>query len=213
MTVTSCQRTYALNSSIVGTYPSYLEDNTDHSIKIKEAKKTANSYIVPPNTILIIPVNVRGNGGDVANTGISTSINPSSVGILWQTSPDLITLGDINADKKVSITANSESGNAVIAAYSGDGQTGDILWSWHIWVTDYDPSKGKTYTITNSAGASYTFMDRDLGALSSVCCRDRYWSSASYCNTGYYLFFNRLSVEPEHNTSKAFGFSIRCVKE
>jgi len=346
MTITSCQITYA--SDIV--------------------QETANSYIMPPNGFLRIPVNVRGNGGDVANTGISTRINPSSVGILWQTSPNLIVLGEIGMDKKVNIISSSKSGNAVIAAYSGEHQTGNILWSWHIWVTDYNPDTGKTCTIINTAGASYTFMDRDLGAttstpglsttlgllyqwgrkdpfprsysafpdiepilynvfgigdisiitkesvsevfnlkntimhpltfytgsdwystsihndalwggadirrpsaktifdpcpagwrvppwkgsaspwsafttenflwsdkdqgrtyngafypssdmqygvygaLSSVGFRDRYWSAASYCNTGYYLLFNKFGVDPQHNTSKSFGFSVRCVK-
>ena len=28
------------------------------------------------------------------------------------------------------------SGNAVIAATDADGNT---LWSWHLWITDYDP--------------------------------------------------------------------------
>ena len=121
-----------------------------------ETIKKANSYIVAPGSKLTIPVNVRGNGGDVVNTSLSTSIDPASVGIVWETSPNLISLGTLSDDKKVSITAGSESGNAVIAAYSGADHTGDILWSWHIWVTNYNPS------------LSSSIMDRNLGATTAT---------------------------------------------
>ena len=36
----------------------------------------ANCYIIAPSSSLTIPVNVRGNGGDVAGTGLSTGISP-----------------------------------------------------------------------------------------------------------------------------------------
>jgi len=137
-----------------------------------EVTSTANCYIIAPGSSLNVPVNVRGNGGDVAGTGLSTVINPSSLGILWETSADLISLGDLS-DNKVTVTTGSATGNAVIAAYSGADQAGTILWSWHIWVTDYDPDNdtdpdsGTTFTIINSKGFSYDFMDRNLGATTA----------------------------------------------
>jgi len=139
----------------------------DSSTEVKKVHNTANSYMMTPSSMINIPVNVRGNGGDVANTELSTSIAPASVGILWETSPDLISLSELSSDTTVTIAASSELGNSVIAAYSGENQTGEILWSWHIWVTDYDPAIGDTFTVTNSAGASYTFMDRNLGATTA----------------------------------------------
>ena len=142
-----------------------LDSSTE--VLAKNVSTTANSYIMTPSSILNMPVNVRGNGGDVADTELSTSISPVSVGVLWETSPGLISLGEIS-DNKVRITTSAESGNAVIAAYDINSQ---ILWSWHIWVTDYDPdteSNGRTYTIINEANVPYTFMDRNLGALSAT---------------------------------------------
>ena len=134
---------------------------------IPEITTTANCYMISPGNSLTIPVNVRGNGRGVAGTGISTDISPLSVGLLWETSKGLISLSNMSSDEKVNITASSETGNAVIAAYSGANQSGEILWSWHIWITDYDPDaslNGTTFSLTNSAGASYIFMDRNLGA-------------------------------------------------
>jgi len=150
----------------------YTIDITLRSDVVPEVAETANCYMIAPYNSLKIPVNVRGNGVEVESTGISASISPLSVGILWETSPELISLSTMSSDEKVTITANSAtSGNAVIAAYSGENQTGEILWSWHIWVTDYDPDSdtdtplnGTTYPLTNDGGGSYVFMDRNLGA-------------------------------------------------
>ncbi len=57
-------------------------------------------------------------------------------------------------------------GNAVIGIRK-NGET-DYLWSWHLWITDYDPyvrRNGKTYNIdSDNAGTMLTWMDRNLGA-------------------------------------------------
>lgn len=77
----------------------------------------------------------------------------------------------------------SKGGNAVIAAYAGDGT---ILWSWHLWISGYVPAKIASFDAyaaaqTASRGgtvhkydsplfaaggvyAAKVMMDRDLGA-------------------------------------------------
>jgi hypothetical protein len=157
-----------------------LEAGKEYDISVDIGKEgtivssTANCYMIVPGGSLTISVNVRGNGGAAAGTGLSPSLSPASVGIVWETSRNLITLGSLGGDKTVTLTANSTpstGGNAVIAAYSGANRTGAVLWSWHIWISDYNPdtgTNGTTYTITNSANASYTFMDRNLGATSAT---------------------------------------------
>jgi hypothetical protein len=145
------------------------------NVEISAAEKveTANCYMVAPTKSITVPVTVRGNGGATAGTVPSiisgTSISPASVGIVWETAKNLITIGSLS-NGKVTVTAGSSSGNAVIAAYSGANQSGTILWSWHIWVTDYDPDKGTTCSVTNtgSPACTYVFMDRNLGATSAT---------------------------------------------
>ncbi|MCI1785083.1 MAG: fimbrillin family protein [Bacteroidales bacterium] len=133
----------------------------------------ANCHIVAPGKRISIPVTVIGNGGATAGTVPSiisgTSINPASVGIVWETAKGLITLGSLS-NGKVTVTAGSSAGNAVVAAYSGANQSGTILWSWHIWVTDYDPNTGTTYSVTNDGtpACTYVFMDRNLGATTAT---------------------------------------------
>lgn len=54
-----------------------------------------------------------------------------------------------------------QEGNATIALLDANHR---ILWSWHIWVTDYDPETSNE-TYANGTGA--VMMTRNLGALSS----------------------------------------------
>ena len=44
--------------------------------------------------------------------------------------------------------------------------SGKILWSWHIWATDFDPN-AKTLKYTNDNGSTWEFMDRNLGAANA----------------------------------------------
>jgi hypothetical protein len=154
---------------------SELKGGKSYKINVEiSAVETANCYMVAPTKSIIVPVTVMGNGGATAGTVpsliSSTSINPASVGIVWETAKGLITLGSLS-NGKVTVTAGSSAGNAEIAAYSGANQSGTILWSWHIWVTDYDPNNGgKTYSVTNtgSPACTYVFMDRNLGATTAT---------------------------------------------
>ncbi len=139
--------------------------------------ETSNCYTVTPGGTITIPVNIKGNAnkpliaepteintiGGVANSAVS-------VAVLWQTSSGLISNISSVYNGKVNISVSANSGNAVIAAYSGANGTGTILWSWHIWVTNYLPdllSDGVVYSYNNSVKTT-TFMDRNLGALNST---------------------------------------------
>jgi uncharacterized protein (TIGR02145 family) len=66
------------------------------------------------------------------------------------------------------VKTTSTSGNAVVKICK-NGETTPV-WSYHIWVTDYDPAKN-TYTNTkntnnksNLVDGHFVFMDRNLGA-------------------------------------------------
>lgn len=120
---------------------------------------TANCYIVTGAGKYKFRA-VKGNGsesvGDVA-----------SCDVLWETfgtketpaSNDLIT-EVLASDGYIMFGANVtyRKGNASIAAKDASGK---ILWSWHIWFTDYP----KEQIYYNGAG---TMMDRNLGAVSAT---------------------------------------------
>ncbi|MEY8612445.1 hypothetical protein AALM74_25095 [Parabacteroides segnis] len=98
------------------------------------------------------------NGWNTSLTsGGTISKNITSVKVLWQTkdagtSGDLVMgyiIDDTNHQNLVNLTDGSDiekarvhvkvpvtnGGNAVIAAYNGS----TIVWSWHIWISDYAP--------------------------------------------------------------------------
>ncbi len=100
----------------------------------------SNSFMVnEPNTIYSF--SALSTGEDVG------TISPSTVAILWQTTPEPLSYSRLVDDKvefHVTFDEDDEDedgeeddiieGNAVIAAYDSSG---NILWSWHIWVSDY----------------------------------------------------------------------------
>lgn len=122
------------------------------------AKGTANCYIVSS----------AGSYSFLAAKGNTsrTLENIGSCEVLWESfgTDEAPKEGDLipflgYKDNRIYFETNPEfrEGNAVIAAYDKEGE---ILWSWHIWMTDMP----KDQIYRNGAG---TFMDRNLGALSA----------------------------------------------
>lgn len=120
-------------------------------------KGTANSYIVSAaGTYKFTPT--KGNSSESVGSIASAEV-------LWETFGTDVTpnVGDLVKTVKyekgvISFETPSayKEGNAVIAAKDASGE---ILWSWHIWLTDQP--EGQEYY--NDAG---TMMDRNLGATS-----------------------------------------------
>ena len=120
---------------------------------------SANCYIVS-NAGLYKFKTVKGNSSESVG-------NVASASILWETfgtatTPeclDLIKAVDYEDGYIAFLTADTfKEGNAVIAAKDASG---NILWSWHIWLTD--KPQGQVYY--RGAG---TMMDRNLGATSAT---------------------------------------------
>ncbi|WP_455637522.1 DUF4906 domain-containing protein [Parabacteroides sp.] len=162
-------------------------------------------------------------GSDWCNVSGQTINNPIvSVKVLWQTKengdvgdPVLGTVtsstdhtnivntascGDLEKARiYCRVAPNTTGGSGVIAAYDANN---NILWSWHIWVTDYapdakadgsvdDPNKRiQKYTYGNNSN-TYPMMDRNLGAL------------AGYTDT----------PDGDLAKSKANGFHYQCGRK
>ncbi len=125
--------------------------------KFVEKSVAANSYIVSPGSFVKFP----------ANYGVSAEAVPyASLSLIWQDCQGLVSALVAAPENGCvyAVLAEGLSGNATVAAKDAEG---NVLWSWHLWVSDYDPeAKTMTYTEAES-GKSYTFMDRYLGATSS----------------------------------------------
>lgn len=116
---------------------------------------TANCYIVPgPGRYSFAAMTVRG-------TPIE---NIASVDWVWASRVEGSETNELTSDLAytegvVSFTASTRKGNVLVAALDA---AGEILWSWHIWLTD-DP---RVDEMTYKCGK--TFLDRNLGAVSAV---------------------------------------------
>lgn len=120
----------------------------------------ANCYIVSkPGTKYLFDATVQGTG--IATTGISpVGLMPASAELLWETTKGLIN-GISLQDGKIAFYTTAGStlapGSAVIVARDA---ANEIIWSWHIWSTDYDPETGYDTWIPSGN----MLMNRNLGA-------------------------------------------------
>ncbi len=135
------------------------DGNVEGGVADLSENGTANSYIVSSAGLYKFST-VKGNSSESVGA-------VSSAEVLWETFGTDVTpnVGDLvknvsykNGEITFQTAETFTKGNAVIAAKD---VSGNILWSWHIWLTD-EPQGQEYY---NNAG---TMMDRNLGATSST---------------------------------------------
>ena len=119
----------------------------------------ANSYIVTEPGLYCFDATIIGNGynGIIQSANFHTTnehIHPETAELLWDSAGVINTV--TLSDGKIKFVTNGQEGNALICAKDGEG---NILWSWHIWVTD----QPQEHTYYNSKG-EFLMMDRNLGA-------------------------------------------------
>lgn len=155
-----------------------------------DAAGAANCYIVREAGSYKIPL-VKGNSqtpvGAVKRAGVlwetDNSTNAVRSGVLLNSSVCVK-----NGYLYFKTAQQFKPGNALIAAYDSNDK---VLWSWHIWLCDFDPD----LTSQRYQGASVDMMDRNLGALSS-----------SYEVTGSYgLFYQWGRKDPFMGTTSTDG--------
>lgn len=125
------------------------------------ANGTANCYIVSREGMFCFDA-VKGNGKE-------SLIDAISAEVVWETFNSSVqpAVGDIVSDVelkngKVRFRTTGKKGNALIAVVSSSNT---ILWSWHIWSTDYNPDEGFD---VYSGHEDIRMMNRNLGALDSA---------------------------------------------
>lgn len=157
-----------LNVTVLENNQAVIED-----APVQAEEETANCYMINTAGEHSFLATVIGNGqkGIIPGSGFHTEsayISPKSAKLLWQDVDGFIDASSIRLgdDGRCYYTANKNVGNAVIAVYSGSSQTGDILWSWHIWGVGDEMPADEIYT--NKIGDQFTVMDRTLGAHSKT---------------------------------------------
>jgi len=152
---------------------------TISNIRYIEGDEVSNSFIVPQGKGIDIPITkvfeVWENSlysSMLGNVTLSRDIDDYSCEVLWQDSISIVRAAKIIPDADITKTVirvtpgcASQKGNAVITLKINN----TVRWSWHIWVTNYNPennTNGRTFLYSNGTEV-YRFMDRNLGALSN----------------------------------------------
>lgn len=126
----------------------------EDAFELPSIQPEANSYIVTPNGPgIMIPVSRSGIG---ANTAFTAQLvwTDNSKGVAPTSNIREVSQVGTGSSGYIVVKPGSASGNALVAIKSGN----TILWSWHIWVTDYNP-------VPIGTGK---FMDRNLGAIGNT---------------------------------------------
>lgn len=107
----------------------------------------------------------------------NANCTPANATLVWQDEPELVTNVRLSPDKRGLLfdvpQESIKQGNAIVAVRDA---ANTIMWSWHIWVTDfvpglpptveerYDPRKTqRDKVVTNYQGVQYTFMGNCIG--------------------------------------------------
>jgi len=133
----------------------------------------SNCYMVMPGQTILIPAKDQVNyyytqypaSGSQILKGTRWTTN-----MLWTESANGMKANGCIESLKADISngyiwvkAGTEPGNSLICVKDLSGK---VLWSWHIWVTDYQPSVSMGGTTYNYNGKIW--MDRNLGATSAL---------------------------------------------
>nr|MBP7472507.1 hypothetical protein [Prevotella sp.] len=194
VSASSSTTTPAYRSTIENsTHTKTLREATDGSCDLANGKQTANCYVIHAPGHYSFPL-VYGNALNADKTyntnsyGTPTFVDhqgkqidnpyiyetngganvPYDACIVWQDAPHLITPSSLKlSSDNHSIEFDVErdnicQGNSLVAVRD---KNGNIMWSWHIWVTDY--ALNKTYEVHNNPdnGGTVTsnFMEVPLG--------------------------------------------------
>lgn len=143
----------------------------------------ANCYMTAPGSTLTFDphaapgtyVSATGWGSYENRMGTKDASKIDHVGLIWQTEKGLIkNIYNLVSSGEIRLSIDNKPGNALVAAYDADN---NILWSWHIWVTDYSPAGVDDNMTANTAAsvtnghvyqfASCIWMDRGVGATTA----------------------------------------------
>lgn len=146
---------------------------------VKDGKTNSSAYTSRASGNYVLKTFVNHLDAPITDPYIynNTGCTPYSATLVWQDEKDLVTNIALSADGR-SLTfdvpqTTIKQGNAIVAVRDASNR---IMWSWHIWVTDfvpalaptveerYEPAKApRDKVVTNYQGIKYTFMGVNIG--------------------------------------------------
>ncbi len=153
---------YVINAPGVYSLPLVYGNAIDKDKVPRQPYYNTSAYTTSHSGYNILRTFIRHDGKGIENPYIyqNPGIQVTSAKLLWQDVKGLVSdVGLSSNGQSLVFTVDRETigqGNAVVAVYSGS----QVLWSWHIWVTDYELGDDLT-TVTYES--SYKMMPYNLG--------------------------------------------------
>lgn len=119
-------------------------------------KATSNSYIISHRGEYKFDAKTKGNNKGCEGLAAPTKLTPSGAKLVWQSVRGMITKVEYK-DGEILFEASNNSGNALIAATN---ESGEIIWSWHIWRPEIEI---ESYIVASGD----EIMNINLGALNA----------------------------------------------
>ena len=130
-----------------------------------EGNPNPNAYTAASTDLYILRNFVNHLDATISDPYIyrNAGCTPVDAVIVWQDSDDLLTSVDLSPDGTyISFTVDRltiRQGNAIVAVRDAAQR---IMWSWHIWVTDYELGSDDK-EVTNYSGHKFTAMPINIG--------------------------------------------------
>ncbi|WP_373733292.1 fimbrillin family protein, partial [Bacteroides heparinolyticus] len=130
---------------------------------IKNGSTNASAYTSTASGANVLTTFINHLGNAITNPyiGSNAGCTPANATLVWQDEQNLVTGVGLSGGFLTFTVAQSsiKQGNAVVAVRDASNT---ILWSWHIWVTDYVLGTGLK-TITNFQNKQYTLLPVNIG--------------------------------------------------
>lgn len=134
-------------------------------VKVPGTGSNVSSYTSTENRTDILKTFINHLGAEITDPYIYSNANcvPANCTLVWQDEPNLVTNVALSSDNHfLEFNVNQATirqGNAVVAVRNASNE---IMWSWHIWVTDYVLGTDLK-VITNYKGDPFTIMPINIG--------------------------------------------------
>lgn len=149
------------------------------------------------------PASIIGNGsaGIISDNFYPSSerITPVKAKLVWESSKGLLDNVELaHSYVRFKLADDSTKGNAVIAVYGSDK---NILWSWHIWITD---------TPSDVTVGGHTFLDRNLGATEAPKTFETSGLNGDSALSTYGLYYQWGRKDPSPGPP-SFNYALSCL--
>ena len=144
---------------------------------IKNGSTNTSAYTRQGSTYTADFVNHLGNTITSPYIENNTNCTPASAALLWQSHTSMITAVSLEQGSDcyyIKFTAASVPELNGVAILAVKNSSGDIMWSWDIWLTTHDLTAS---TFTNYTGATYDLMAENLCTI---------WDNSTHCVSAWY---------------------------